>query len=114
MNKTDYLIWGVFWHLMADWILQNEWMALNKGSLRHPAAWVHGGIHALLMLLVFPWWAALIIGISHMVIDTRAIAMRWQSLFGQTTSGPFALPVALWLDQVLHVAIIGILTTVVP
>jgi hypothetical protein len=33
-------------HLVADWLLQNNWMAKNKSSLVHPAAWVHALIHA--------------------------------------------------------------------
>jgi len=112
MGSTDYLVWGTVLHLIADWVLQNEWIASNKGNLGHPAAWVHGAIHALAALLVFPWWAALTIGISHMLIDTRIPARLWQRFYGQTTDGPFALPVALWLDQVLHVMVIAALARI--
>ena len=108
MDSTDYLVWGIALHLIADWVFQNDWIASNKGSLRHPAAWVHGAIHALAMLLVFPWWAALIIGISHTLIDTRVPARLWQQFYGQTTDGPFALPVAIWLDQVCHITILAL------
>ena len=38
---------GLVAHLVADWILQNDWMALNKTKLWHPAGYVHAGIHAL-------------------------------------------------------------------
>ena len=30
-------------HLVADWLLQNDWMALNKSNLRHPAGWAVAG-----------------------------------------------------------------------
>ena len=106
-DSVSYLIWGIFLHLVADWIFQNDWMAVNKGNLRHAAAWVHGSIHVLAMILVFPWWAALIIGISHMLVDTRVPVRIWQRFYKQTTEGPYALPVAIWLDQVIHIVIIA-------
>ena len=33
-------------HLVADWLLQNDWMAHQKTSLSHSAAWVHGAFRA--------------------------------------------------------------------
>ena len=40
---------GLVAHLVADWLLQNDWMAVNKKDLRHPAGWVHALIHGVLL-----------------------------------------------------------------
>lgn len=107
LTATELLVWGGMLHLIADWGLQNEWMAINKVSLRHPAAWVHGGIHASALLLVFaPLWA-LGLGLLHMAIDTRVPRAWWSTRFRQTTAGEMGVHVALWLDQVMHLACIG-------
>ena len=79
--ETDVLVWAVVIHLIADWPLQTEWMALHKSNLLHPAAWVHSGIHALLLLLVFPWYFALGIGFTHLLIDTRVPVQWWSKTF---------------------------------
>ena len=107
MDKTDLLIWGVVIHLICDWLLQNEWIAKNKTNLHHPAGYLHGAIHAAGMTLVFPISAALVIGLTHWLIDLRFIMTWWRSFYRQTISGVFALPVAIWGDQVVHIAIIA-------
>ena len=113
MSATDLLIWGIVLHLIADWIFQNEWMALNKGHLVHPAAWIHGGIHALAMALIFPVPLALAIAAIHILVDTRKPVQWWQRIYHQTTTGPYAIPVAIWLDQVVHMAVIAIFALIV-
>lgn len=94
-------------HLIGDWILQNDWMARNKPNLRHPAAWVHGSIHVVLMAIVLGWGAALALGACHLLIDTRGPFGWWRRFFRMTTEGPNALHVAIWSDQVLHVLCIA-------
>lgn len=110
---APYLVWGLVLHLIADWLFQNEWMSVNKAKRRvrvkygdvpqgdgtvrepiahskapwwdrHPAAYVHGGIHGAIQLLIFPWWAALFIGITHLLIDTRKPVEWWSKLIRQT------------------------------
>jgi len=90
-------------HLVGDWILQNDWMAQNKPNLRHPAAWLHGAIHVVLMTLVLGWIAGLVLGVLHMLIDTRRPFQWWRRTFRMTAEGPTATHVAIWTDQVLHV-----------
>lgn len=102
------LVDGIVAHLIADWIFQNHWMAMNKGKLTHPAAWVHGGIHFIAMLFVFSFPIALAIAITHMLIDTRKPVQWWQSVYKQTTEGAYALPVSIWLDQVFHITVIAL------
>ena len=122
------LLWGVVVHLVADWLLQNHWMATYKTSLKHPAAWVHSAIHFAGALLVFHPLAALFIFVTHILIDTR-IPLRWWRGFYQQTGGEVTrtsddgsrwvevvggvenragLHVAMWGDQVAHIAVIAI------
>lgn len=109
MTTTDYLIWGIVLHLIADWVFQNDWMARNKSSATHPALYVHGFMHFLAMWMVFPYWAAVCISLLHMVIDTRIIAQWWQRVYRQTTdlNNVYYLHVSIWLDQVLHITVIA-------
>jgi len=116
MSATDLLIWGIVVHLVIDWLAQNEWMAVNKAKRRlkrcnrgmlpaghratysrwwdrHPAAYVHAGLHGLAQLLVFPWPAALAIGVTHLLIDTRKPVEWWSKLIRQTQ--PAEVPHAL-------------------
>ena len=95
-------------HLIADFFLQNEWMALKKTSLRHPASWVHSGIHLVALLLVFAPGTALLIALSHLLIDTRKPLQWWRTLYRQ--SNPPPIPVdpaficfAMWQDQAAHI-----------
>lgn len=153
-NAADLLIWAIVLHLVADWLLQNEWMSVNKASrwtrrirtysrhgvgsgqttfdgygttshwwLRHPAAYVHAGIHGAIQLLIFPWWAALFIGVTHLLIDTRKPVEWWSKLIRQTqpSEPPMRIPgytfvnfysigteVRIWADQVCHIAVVAI------
>jgi hypothetical protein len=99
---------GLIANLVADWVLQNDWMARNKASLRHPAAWVHGGIHALLLGLALGWEAGLILALVHVLVDTRKPAAWWQAFFRQTSQGEVGLIAKMGLDQVLHITAIAL------
>ena len=105
---------GLIAHLVADWILQNDWMATHKGDLRHPAGWVHTSIHVVLLGLALGWLAGLVLGLTHLIIDTRAVLNWWQRVFRQTTDGRYALHVAIWGDQVLHITAIAIWVSLAP
>jgi hypothetical protein len=121
------MIWGLVAHLVCDWMFQNSWMAENKNSLKHPAAWVHSGIHFLGSLLVFPWWGALIVFATHILIDTRKPLLWWADVMRQTKLEPMspilagrlaerrnvredivAMTVVFWRDQVAHVLVLAL------
>jgi hypothetical protein len=108
MNATDYFVWGFVAHIFADWFLQNEWMALNKTSLKHLAAYVHSGIHLGAAALVFPWWVALGLALSHLLIDTRVPLQWWRRVYRQTQEGPIMIPFGLWQDQAAHIVCLAI------
>lgn len=124
LSASDLLIWGIVLHLVADWPLQNDWMAEHKANLRHPAGYVHAGIHGLLLALVFGW-VAIPLAIVHLLIDTRKPVVWWSRLVRQTQpenrfqipSGRFekAIPiydigteVRFWTDQVFHIVCIAV------
>lgn len=125
-TMSDLFIYGLCAHLFADWFLQNEWQAEYKSSLKHPAAWVHSGIHLVSLLLVFPWWIAGIVAITHLLIDTRVPLVWWRRMMRQTVyirvsekHGEYlvdedefchnsaAFAVGFWQDQVAHILIIA-------
>jgi hypothetical protein len=162
MAATDLLIWSIVIHLVIDWLGQNEWIAVNKAKRRlsgnvivrvddqegagvkpasswwdrHPAAYVHAGMHGAAQLLVFPWPAALAIGVTHLLIDTRVPVAWWSRLIRQTQpkqpyyakgwapGDPRSAPsvvvpipqsvmdigaeVRIWADQVWHFAVIAL------
>jgi hypothetical protein len=95
-------------HLIADFLLQNEWMATNKVSLRHSASWVHSGIHFVALLFVFPWVVALAVAVAHLLIDTRVPLSIWRQFYRQTNNpeNPAFIPFAMWQDQVAHIIVL--------
>ena len=105
---------GLSAHLVADWLLQNDWMARNKAHLTHPAAWVHVAIYAVLIGLALGWQAGLVLGAVHIVLDTRRPLAWWQRVFRQTTEGPAALVTAVGADQVLHIVAIAAWVALAP
>lgn len=99
---------GLIAHLVADWVLQNDWMAVNKTSLRHPAAWVHATIQGLCLGLALGWQGGLVLGFIHLLIDTRVPMDWWIRFFKKCEKAPEARSIAIWLDQTLHIACIAI------
>jgi hypothetical protein len=98
---------GLVAHLIADWILQNDWMARNKMSLRHPAAWVHAGIHAVCLGLALGWLGGVVLGIVHLLIDTRVPVAWWICIFKKCAGAPEFGTIVIWLDQTVHIVCIA-------
>jgi Protein of unknown function (DUF3307) len=137
LSASDLLIWGVVLHLIADWPLQNDWMAKYKSLrcpipglwyVRHPAAYVHAGVHCVLLALIFGW-VAIPLAIVHLIIDTRVPVVWWSKLVRQTQPKnrifyqrsdlvsneiheipvyDIGLEVRFWTDQVFHIACVAI------
>ncbi len=98
---------GLVGHLIADWILQNDWMALNKIRLRHPAAWTHAAIHAICMGLALGWQGGLVLAMIHLLLDTRVPVDWWIRVFKKCAGAPQAATIAIGLDQAVHIVCIA-------
>ena len=98
---------GLVAHLVADWLLQNDWMALNKTKLRHPAGWVHAGIHGVCLSLALGPLAGVVLAVVHLLLDTRAPLAWWIRVFKKCGQAPEARLIAIWTDQVVHIVIIA-------
>lgn len=108
IRATPLAFWGVTIHLIVDWMLQWEDMAIRKVNLRLPEGYIHAGLHAFMLLAVFSWQWALLIGVIHLIIDTRIPLDWWRKTYKQTTTGEMAIHVAIWQDQVAHWIVICI------
>lgn len=94
-------------HLLADWLLQNEWMAINKVRITHPAAWVHGSIHGVLLGLVLGWVGGLVLALLHIFVDSRIPIRWWVKHFKKCERSPDLPIILIGCDQVLHVGCIA-------
>ena len=112
LSASELLIWGIVLHLLADWLLQNDWMSRNKANLLHPAGYIHAGIHGLLLSAIFGW-AALPLAVAHLLIDIRKPVEWWSRLIRQTqpTRGDYLVDIGLevrfWTDQVFHIVCVA-------
>lgn len=111
VQQTVLFAWGCVAHCAADWFLQNHWQATNKTNLRHPAGYVHAGLHGLFAAAVFPWPVALALAVAHLLIDTRKPLEWWGRVVRQSTpeqAGPAYIPFAMGRDQAAHVLCIAL------
>ncbi len=95
-------------HLVGDFILQpGSWVSdKNKRKIKSPKLFVHTGIHAILLALVFEfnlyyWKAFVLIIIFHFIID---LAKSWLSNKRPGTE-------LFFFDQAAHITIIAIATS---
>lgn len=159
LDATGLMVWGLIAHLIADWPLQNHWMATNKAKMRqrkprrgngitspprtfipnspwwdrHPAAYVHAGIHGLLLAVIFGW-VAVPLAVVHLFVDTRWPLRKWSALIRQTQPEgdvvdlgfnpkewqrktavlyDIGTEVRFWTDQVFHIATIAVAALIV-
>ena len=117
MNTFSWLLIG---HLVGDWLLQNDWMAANKqrqlvtkAGMAHFAiytaslvaamyiATLDNGQSSIEQYLLF----ALVIFVSHWLIDATALAKRWARLTAQSD----LQMVHIVVDQTFHLLVIAAL-----
>jgi hypothetical protein len=94
-------------HLVGDFLLQNDWMARHKTKLHHPAAWIHAGIHALLLAWALGWMGGVVLGIVHLLVDTGRPLDWWIRVFKKCEGSPQLPLIRLWTDQAIHIATIA-------
>jgi hypothetical protein len=101
-------------HLIADWVLQNDWMARNKINLRHPAAWTHSGIQGLCLGIALGWQGGVFLGILHLFIDTRVPLRWWIRAFKKSDESADSKIIEMGLDQVIHITCIALWLLALP
>lgn len=113
MNMFTWLLMG---HLVADWCLQNDWMAAGKVRGRGSRALaVHCGVYTITVGGAF-WMASnrtasfselVVVGgflfLSHWCIDGFDLARVWGRVWRQTDSKM----VRLGVDQTLHLVVLA-------
>ena len=85
----------VLGHLVGDYLLQNQWMALNK-SKNTMLGWIAAFVHAVsytcaVCLIMWNWdplWIILVFN-SHFWIDKFALGERYKKLIGSSTLKEF-------------------------
>ncbi|MBA3312740.1 MAG: DUF3307 domain-containing protein [Planctomycetota bacterium] len=103
-------------HLIGDYLLQTDWMAVNKKSRALPCL-VHVGIYtvAIGVLTWWPWWALLVVAATHFVQDRTHVILWWMRVMRQTgfTKPPFAPWSLIVVDNVWHLVVLYTLDRVV-
>lgn len=103
------MIYALVGHLVGDYLLQNDWMALNKKTAEtDTACGVHCTIWTASVCLFAGWdnyYAILFLMITHMIQDRTNIVRWWMSLVGQDkfATGPCAPWSIIVVDNVWHI-----------
>ncbi len=110
--------WLLIAHLVGDWMLQNDWMAQHKqNGLLNGAIAVHCLLYTATILASL-WLAtlnqpvplplipfAVIIFLSHWLIDAANLAGYWGHLFQQSN----VCFVRVMVDQTVHLVVLACL-----
>lgn len=119
---NDTLTLAIVGHLVGDYLLQNDWMALNKkkpGLLGLMACWTHSAIWALSVCLFAGWsgWAEVLLMLAHFAQDRTNVIAWWmtrvnrQEKFLAPPCGPWS---AIVVDNVWHIVTLFIVSKFVP
>lgn len=103
-------------HLVGDYLLQNDWMALNKKK-----STVHCVVHVLLYCTAvyaftgWPLWAMAVTFACHFIQDRTSIVRWYMSRVGQDqfASGPCAPWSMIVVDNTLHLVQLYLLAALV-
>lgn len=94
-------------HLIGDYLLQNDWMALNKkakGGKGWLACFIHCLLYSLPFLLIASPLQVLFIFATHFIID-RWFFIKWymntvgQTNFAKPPTGPWSI---FFVDNTFH------------
>lgn len=108
LTKNKYMIQLLF-HLIGDYLLQNDWMAQNKkkkGRLGFLACTVHCSLYSIPFLTIGTFGQVSLIFITHFLIDRWYFVKFFMNIMGQKQ---FAQPpMAPWsiiaVDNTFHIA----------
>jgi len=108
----DGLTLAIIGHLVGDYLLQNDWMALNKKKAGLPLA-VHCFLWAMSVQLFAGWFpnpaVFAVLYITHIIQDGTNIVMWWMTKVNrqyQFATGPCAPWSIIVVDNVWHIVTI--------
>jgi Protein of unknown function (DUF3307) len=103
-------------HLVGDYLLQNDYLALNKKKSTSACA-IHCAIWTacVVMFAWWPWWTAIPLFVTHFIQDRTQVINWWMDFAGQKQfrTGACAPWSVIVVDNVWHVLTIWILWKVV-
>lgn len=104
------LVSALIGHLVGDYLLQNDWMALHKKANYWRCA-LHAAIWTGAVCLFAGWTNPFVMTFlfsTHFLQDCSAIVARWMDAIGQHAfrTGPCAPWSAIAVDNVWHVVTI--------
>lgn len=86
--NTETLASAIVGHLVGDYLIQNDWMALNKKSSSLVCA-LHAAIWTVCVCLFacWPlqgtWWVGTLVFLPHFIQDRFSLIVLWMRLIGQ-------------------------------
>lgn len=110
-------------HLLGDFILQNDWQAMNKKSPTLKG-WIACLVHCLLYTLAvivctgwWKWYLIVLVFLSHFPIDKTYILVRWMRWFGSfkrildnpDTDMRHKVWAYLFVDQTVHLSLLWLI-----
>jgi|SRR6056297_2062588 len=104
----------IFAHLIGDYILQNDWMGMNKKQKTLPCL-VHVFLYCLPFLFTpLAYWKIILIGIEHFIQDRTNIVVKFMQLKGskEFTKPPMAPWSVIITDNILHILFIALLANI--
>ena len=112
MTLATALVLGFLFHVIGDYLMQNDWMAQNKTKAFLPA-FIHATIYSLPFLFItdIEFWP--IVYVTHYLIDRYRLAVYWIKLanwnwsstnFGSGSEKPIWMSVWLMIsiDNTFH------------
>jgi hypothetical protein len=109
-------------HLVADWLLQTEWQALNKDH-NYRALFSHIGVYSLVILGVLlvnfgfqnitVYWVVGMIALTHAFIDRRWPVIWFMKTFRLIVEREPKQVLLLAVDQTFHILLLAIAALVI-
>ena len=106
MTLFEWLLVG---HLVGDYLLQNRWMAVKKGTQWLPLL-THAAVYTLTVYLLsilaggISWSGIVLIFCAHVILDRREFVAFWT----RYVTGSTAPWLAIMVDQTWHIVVLAI------
>ena len=116
MNLTPFEAFLIT-HLVADWLFQTHWEAVNKAEKFLPL-FVHSSVYTLCFIpafyyFEFNWLYLLILFGTHLLLDSRKFEFWWldriKGVTKENTNDPTWTILLIGIDQSFHIIILGLL-----